>query len=127
MDEGYVRSLILDLKDVEGCLSLFKTKDEDARRRFVDPVMDDDYYSLPFGRPYFNDSIMKLSISKATRRLGRTTQVMTKVSNAPKTSRGLRPPEKLWTFTTKLEGSKGVRESLIWQFNESANQQQESV
>jgi len=82
MDEKNVNSLILDLKDVEGCLSLIKTKDDEARRRYIDPVKDDDYYSLHFGRPYFNDSIMKLSISKATRRLARTTQVMTKVLNA---------------------------------------------
>jgi dGTPase len=69
------------LEDYSGCLVHKRTRDEDARRRF--PVKsDEDLFVLHFGHDYSVDALQKIAPSKAFRRLGFKTQVLTATSNA---------------------------------------------
>jgi len=78
--------LLNKLMDVRGCLAHLATKDEAARRR-CGP--DEDADGIWFGMiPSFQLDVMKVSHSKALRRLGRKTQVVSLPTNAHTRTRG---------------------------------------
>ena len=70
-----------ELKDYLGCLSHKKTPDEAAYRR-QPPEQDEDLFMLDFGDSFKADALQKIGPSKAYRRLGSKTQVLTATTNA---------------------------------------------
>ncbi len=70
-----------NLKNCLGCLADKKTSDEVGLRR-QPPERDEDAFALDFSSPYAIDATQKVILSRAFRRLGFKTQVLTAATNA---------------------------------------------
>lgn len=72
---------MFELKKYSGCLTHKRTPNEDARRR-TPPELDEDQWMMLPGQSFSVDASGKIATSKAFRRLGAKTQVLTAIINA---------------------------------------------
>jgi putative nucleotidyltransferase with HDIG domain len=72
---------MFELKKYLGCLAHKRTPDEAAWRR-IPPELDEDQWMMLPGQSFSVDALGKITMSKAFRRLGAKTQVLTRMINA---------------------------------------------